>query len=112
MRDGVGRATLALTGAALLVSVSVASVSAAIARPTYEAVAGNFAHMTNSTAYAAKLTKAGLGKFKVETEKVGTRTWYQVEISYGTMAAAKAEVAKLHAAKDRGGVEVDANGAN
>ena len=117
MQRIVGRAAVALAGAGLLVLISTASAFAvSAARPTYEAIAGNFAHKASATAYAARLTKAGLGAFKVETEKVVTKTttstWYQVEISYPTLVAAKAEVAKLHAAQYHGGVEIDANGSN
>ena len=113
MNRFLGRVVLGVTGAAFLVSLGMSSVFAAnVSKPTYEAVAGNFARQTNASAYAAKLTKAGLGAFKVEIEKVGTKIWYQAEIPYSTMAAAAVEVGKLHAAKYRGGVEIDKDGSN
>jgi hypothetical protein len=110
MRRSVGRFATAVGVAALVSTISVASVGAAAAKTSYEAVAANHGSMSSAVALQAKLTKAGLTGFTIEKENTGTKGHFQVEQSFSTKAAAQAEVAKLKAAKYHGGVETDAAG--
>jgi hypothetical protein len=82
------------------------AVSQLGAANVYEAVAGNFASPAGAIGYAELLGQKGLTGFVVEEETSG-KYQFQVERSFVSKAAAAAEVAKLHAAHDRGWVETD-----
>ena len=107
MRRQITRAMGGLVLGTVLASAVAGSAFAATPKTSWEVVAGNFASRASATKYAATLASHGLKGFGVEAERTGTKGHFQVEIGYSTKAAAMAELAKLKAAHNRGGIETD-----